>query len=105
MDQNTVKQILEIEQQAADIYAQAQEQSQNILTTAEQKSAALRKEILERTREQSQKLVDAGRDACDATHARIIAEAEAASQHLKTLAVRNFDDAVRFILNQITECE
>ena len=100
MNENRIKQVLEIEKKAQENYETALSEAQRLPSQAEQES----QEMLNKSRAQAQ---EEGRQIVAAAKAegevdKILAGAEEKNRQLEALAMSNFDRAVNYILDRVT---
>ncbi len=100
MSQETIAQILAIEQRAAHLHEDARRQAAQIIAEAE-KAAALREQALAEACQQADQIVAAGRVAAETERTRIIAQAEAEAQRMESLAAQHHARAVQFVLDRV----
>jgi F0F1-type ATP synthase membrane subunit b/b' len=99
VNENRIRQVLEIEKRAQENYEAALSEAQRLPTVAEQEA----QQILNKARADAQE--EARQIAAKATAedevARILAEAEEKNRQLETLAMGNLDRAVDYIVNRV----
>lgn len=103
MNENRIKQVLEIEKQAQEIHEAALHDAQQFPVLADQEAQAL----VEKARSQAQaeaRQILARAQAGEET-SRILAEAEAKNRQTEALAMNNFDRAVNYILDRVINKE
>ena len=99
MNEKRIQDVIEIEKQADEIYNKAVSEAERIPQQAEQEAKA----IVEKARHDAEKdareiLANAeAKKDCD----RILAEAEENIKHSQTLATRNFDRAVTYVISRV----
>jgi vacuolar-type H+-ATPase subunit H len=94
-----IQQVIEIEQQADDLYAQAVREAEQIPAAAQKEA----KEIIERARQSAQeeaKMISANTKAQEESD-RILAQAEDKVRRMKTSASSRTDMAVHYVLDQV----
>ena len=101
MSQETVAQILAIEQNAARKHDEAQQQAADLVAEAEKAADLLYQQELKRAHQQAEEILTAGKEKAEVERARIIAQAGADAQLLDTLAANNLEHAVDFVLSRI----
>lgn len=101
MSQETVAQILAIEQNAARLHDEAEQQAADLVVEAKKAADLLYQQELEHARQQAEAIIAAGKEKAEVEHARIIAQANADAQRLDTLAAKNLEHAVDFVLSRI----
>jgi vacuolar-type H+-ATPase subunit H len=101
LSQETIAQILAIEQRAVQIHDDAQRQAAQVLAEAEKAAAVSREQALAKARQQAEQIVAAGREVAGAERARIVAQAEAEAEQMESVAAQRFDRAAQFVLDQV----
>jgi vacuolar-type H+-ATPase subunit H len=101
VSQETISQILAIEEAAVQIHDDAQRQAEQVTAEAKKASTTVREQTLAHMRQQAEQIAAEGRQAAEVSRARIIAQAEAEAQRLENLAAQHLDRAVSFVLDQI----
>ena len=99
MNENRIKQVLEIEKRAQENYEAALKEAQQLPALAEQEA----QEIVNKTRAQAEeeaRQIVAKAKAEDEV-SRILAEAEEKNRQLEAQAMNNFDRAVNFIIDRV----
>jgi len=101
LSQETIARILVIEQDAAKIHNDAQDQATRLIEEAEKAASVLREQTVAQARREAGQIVATGQEAAEAERSRAIAQAEAEAQRLETLATRHLDQAVDFVLDRV----
>jgi vacuolar-type H+-ATPase subunit H len=101
VSQETITQILAIEEQAVQIHDGAQRQADRVTAEAKKTVTAVREQTLAHMRQQAEQITAEGQHAAEVSRARIIAQAEAEAQHLENVAAQHLDQAVSFVLDHI----
>lgn len=101
MSQETITQILAIEEQAVQIHDDARQQAERVTTEAKKTATTVREQTLDNIRRQAEQITAEGQHTAEVTRGRIIAQAEAEAQHLENVAAQHLDLAVSFVLDQI----
>jgi vacuolar-type H+-ATPase subunit H len=101
MSQETITQILAIEEQAVQIHTDARQQADHMTTEAKKTATTVREQTLDNIRRQAEQITAEGQHTAEVTRSRIIAQAEAEAQHLENVAAQHLDRAVSFVLDQI----
>jgi vacuolar-type H+-ATPase subunit H len=100
VNENRIRQVLEIEKKAQENYEAALSEAQQLPALAEQEA----QEILNKARREAQE--EARRIAAEAKGeeevARILAQAAEKNREQEAMAMSNFDRAVNFILDRVT---
>ena len=101
MSQETITQILAIEEAAVQIHDDAQRQADRVTAEAKKTATTVREQTLDNIRQQAEQITAEGQLTAEVTRSRIIAQAEAEAQHLENVAAQHLDRAVSFVLDQI----
>jgi vacuolar-type H+-ATPase subunit H len=101
VSQETIAQILAIEEQAVQIHDDAQRQAEQVTAEAKNTASTVRDQTLTHMRQQAEQIAAEGQHAAEVSRARIIAHAEAEAQHMENVAAQHLDRAVSFVLDQI----
>ena len=99
MNEQRIQQILEIEKQAQTIHDAAIHDAEQLQKQAEQEAQTFLEKARAEAQEEAQRLTS-DRQASDESE-RILAESEANSRQLETLAAQHFDRAVDFVLDRL----
>ena len=102
MSQDIVQRILTIEQNAATLHDDAQQRAADLVTEAETAAITLHAQQLEAARQRATQIKAEGKERAEVKRARIIAQAGADAQRLDTLAAKNLERAVAFVLAEVT---
>ena len=99
MNENRIKQVLEIEKRAQENYDAALNEAQRLPMLAEQEA----QELVNKARADAQKEAEqiVAKAKAEDEVARILAEAEEKNRQLETQAASNRDRAVNFILDRV----
>ena len=100
MSQETIVQVLSIEQEAVGIHDEAQRQAAQSIKEAESATSALREQILAQAHQEAEQILAKSRESAEAERTRIIRQAEAEARHMEEIAGHHFDRAVEFVLDQ-----
>jgi len=103
--EETVTHILNIERDALDVYENAQFEAGQLVEEAKKAAEMMRKQALAEANQQARQIIAEGRNMAELKRADIIAHAGAEAQNLETVGMRHFDEAVRFILDQVVGLE
>ncbi|MDX9955579.1 MAG: hypothetical protein RBT75_15880 [Anaerolineae bacterium] len=98
----TIARILAIEQEAAEIYDDAQHQAAHRVAEAEKTASVLLEATVTQSEREAENQVNAARAAAEAEYARVLAQAEAEAQAFELRASSNVETAVAFVLEQIS---
>jgi vacuolar-type H+-ATPase subunit H len=101
VSQETIAQILAIEEQAVQIHDDAQRQAEHVTEEAKKTATEVREQTLDNIRQQAEQITAEGQHTAEVTRSRIIAQAEAEAQHMENVAAQHLDRAVSFVLDQI----
>lgn len=101
MSQETIVQVLSIEQEAVGIYGEAQRQAAQLIEEAGDATSALREQILAQAHQEAEQILAKGRESAEAERMRVITQAEAEAQHMEEIAGHHLDRAVEFVLDQV----
>lgn len=99
MNEERVRQILDIESQAQAIYQEAVHKAEELPDQAERGAQALIEKARTDAQAQAQQLVDEAQaqDACDS----ILYQARDEAEHMENLARSHFDRAVGYVLDRL----
>ena len=100
MNENRIKQVLEIEKRAQENYEAALKEAQQLPTLAEQEGQELVNKARADAEEEARQLV--AKAKAEDEVARILTEAEEKNRQLEAQAMNNFDQAVNFIIDRVT---
>ena len=100
MNENRIKQVLEIEKRAQDNYEAALKEAQQLPTLAEQEAQEIVSKARAEAEEEARQIV--AKAKAEDEVARILAEADEKNRQLESQATSNFDRAVNFILDRVT---
>ncbi len=99
MNEKHVQQVLEIEKQAQEIHDVAIREAQQLPILAEQDAQVTLQKALSEAQEEARKLVSEAQAGEEVS--RILTQAEEKNRQVEALAMRNFDQAVTYILDRI----
>ena len=100
MNENRIKQVLEIEKKAQEMYNVAVSDAQQLPALAEQEAQATLEKARSEAQEEARQIV--AKAKAEDEVASILAQAEEKNRQLETLATSNFDRAVNYILDRVT---
>jgi vacuolar-type H+-ATPase subunit H len=100
MNENRIKQVLEIEKKAQELHNQAQTEAQQLPAQAEQQAQEIVNKARAEAQEEARQIVAKARAEDDVS--RILSEVEEKNRQLETTAMSNFDRAVDYILDRVT---
>ena len=100
MNENRIRQVLEIEKRAQENYDAALREAQQLPTQAEQEAQQILNQARTEAQEEARQIAAQAR--ADDEAAGILAQAEQKNRQLEELAMSNFDRAVSYILDRVT---
>jgi vacuolar-type H+-ATPase subunit H len=100
MNENRIKQVLEIEKQAQELHTQAVSEAQQLPAQAEQDAQEVVNRARAEAQEEARQIV--AKAKADDEVARILSHAEEKNRQQETLATSNLDRAVNYILDRVT---
>lgn len=103
MNENRIRQVLEIEQQAQGIHDKAVSDAQQLPVQAEQEGQALIERARAEAQEEARRVI--AKAQSEEVTARILAQAEQKNHEAEALAMSNFDRAVAFVLERVINKE
>lgn len=101
MSQETITEILAIEQEAVQVYRDAQSEAARLIEETRRTSSSLRDETISQARQEAEKIKSEGQKKADTERARIVEQAEAEARDLEMAAAQHFDRAERFVLERV----
>ena len=101
MSQETITRILTVEQSATRMHSDALQHAADLIAEAEKAAITFHQHNITQARQQAEQLLQAGKEEAEIKRARVIAQAGADAQLLDTLATKNLNRAVDFVLTQI----
>lgn len=99
MNENRIRQVLEIEKRAQENYEAALKEAQQLPSIAEQEAQGIISQARAEAEEEGRKIVAQAKAEDEV--ARILAEAEEKTRQLEAQAMTNFDRAVSFIIDRV----
>src|SRR5262247_3707560 len=99
MNENRIKQVLELEKRAQEIHDAALKEAQQLPVTAEQEAQALIEKARAEAQQAAREMVSQVK--ADEESARILAEVEEKNKQFEALATSNFDRAVAYVLERV----
>ena len=99
MNENRIRQVLEIEKRAQENYEAALREAQQLPTLAEQEAQQILNKARAEAQEEARQIVAKAKAEDEA--AGILAEADEKNRQLEELAMSNFDRAVDYILDRV----
>ena len=100
MNENRIKQVLEIEKQAQEVYNAAVSEAQQLPVQAEQEAQAIVEQARAAAQEEARQIIARAKSEDEVD--RILSQADEKNRQLEELAASNFDRAVTYILNRVT---
>jgi vacuolar-type H+-ATPase subunit H len=100
LNEKTIQQVLEIEQQADAIHAQALREAEKIPLQAEQEAQALIEKARAEAEEEARTMI--AKAQAEEERQRILADAEKTIQRTEAVAKTNFNKAVAYVLNRVS---
>ncbi len=100
MNENRIRQVLDIEKRAQENYQAALNEAQRLPAQAEQDSQELLNKSRAEAQEEARQIVAKAKAEGDVD--RILAEAEEKNRQIEARAMSNFDRAVNYILDRVT---
>ncbi len=103
MNENRIRQVLDIEKKAQENYEAALNEAQKLPALAEQEAQEIVNKARTEAQEEARQIV--ARARAEGEVDRILAEAEEKNRQLEGRAMNNFDRAVNYILDRVTARE
>lgn len=103
MPRETIARILDIEEQAAQVTADAQGQADQIVVEAKQSVEALRQRVLQQAQERADRIIAEGEEKATEERDALLSAAKADVADMEALAGGHFEQAVQFVLAQVVE--
>lgn len=100
MNENRIRQVLEIEKRAQENYEAALREAQQLPALAEQEAQEIVNKARAEAQEEARQLVAKAKPEGEVD--QILAQAEEKNKKLEALAMSNFDRAVNYILDRVT---
>ncbi|HMB24228.1 MAG: hypothetical protein ACM33V_09565 [Chloroflexota bacterium] len=100
MNENRIRQVLDIEKKAQENYEAALNEAQKLPALAEQEAQEIVNKARTQAQEEARQIVARAREEGEVD--RILAEAGEKNRQLEALAMSNFDRAVNYILDRVT---
>jgi vacuolar-type H+-ATPase subunit H len=100
LNENRIKQVLEIEKRAQENYDAALNEAQRLPAQAEQEAQEIVNKARLEAQEEARQIVAQAK--AEEEVAKILAEAEEKNRQLENVANSNFDRAVTYILDRVT---
>ena len=99
MNENRIRQVLDIEKKAQENYEAALNEAQKLPALAEQEAQEIVNKARLEAQEEARQIVRRAREEGEVD--RILAEADEKNRQLEALAMSNFDRAVNYILDRV----
>lgn len=99
MNENRIQEVIDIEKQADEFYTKAVNEAAKIPQQAEQEAKAFVEKARREAQEEAHKIL-ANAESKEESE-RILTESDEAIQHSQTLAKRNFDRAVTYVISKV----
>jgi vacuolar-type H+-ATPase subunit H len=99
MNENRIKQVLELEKKAQEIHETAMKEAQQLPVIAEQEAQALIEKVQAEAQQKAREMVS--KVQADEESTRILSEAEEKNRQFEALAMSNFDRAVNYVLERV----
>ena len=99
MNENRIRQVLEMEKKAQELHTQAVNEAQQLPAQAEQDAQGIIEKARAEAQEEARQIV--AKAKAEDEVARILVQAEESNQKLEALAMSNFDRAVNYILDRV----
>ncbi len=100
MNENRIRQVLDIEKRAQENYEAALNEAQRLPTQAEQEAQEIVNKARAEAQEEARQIV--AKAKAEGEVDRIVAEAEAQNRQIEARALNHFDRAVNYILDRVT---
>jgi vacuolar-type H+-ATPase subunit H len=99
LNEKRIQEVIEIEKQADEVYVKAVKEAEHIPQLAEKEAKALVEKSRAEAENEAQQLLanSQPKEECD----RILADVEQQIQHSETMAKRNFDRAVTYVISRV----
>ncbi len=99
MNENRIRQVLDIEKRAQENYEAALNEAQRLPTQAEQEAQEIVNKARTEAQEEARQIVAKAKTEGEVD--RILAEAEEQNRQIEARALNNFDRAVNYILDRV----
>ncbi|MBN1259517.1 MAG: hypothetical protein JXB35_02450 [Anaerolineae bacterium] len=101
MNQETIAEIFQIEQDAVTVHDRAQRQAEQMIAEAEQAASVLREQAITAVNREVESILTAGRQAAEEERQRIMQAAEIEVAREAERAALHSEDAIHFVLRRI----
>jgi V/A-type H+-transporting ATPase subunit G/H len=102
LNEERVRQIVDLEQRAQAIYEKAVREAEQLPAQAEKEVRVLIEKAQSEAQTQARQLVADAEAQAQAESARVLEQAKQNAERMKALAMGHFDRAVGFVLNRVT---
>jgi vacuolar-type H+-ATPase subunit H len=99
VNEKQIQQVIEIEKRAQEIHEAAVKEAQQLPVVAEQEAQALVEKARAEAEQEAREMLSKVR--ADEEAARILSEAEEKNRQIETVATKNLDRAVEFVLERV----
>ena len=99
MNENRIRQVLEIEKQAQQVLDSAKHEAEQLPILADQDAQELIEKARADAQEKARQMINIAQSEVET--ARIISDAEEKDREMEKLALKNFDRAVAFVLDRV----
>jgi len=103
MPRETIARILDIEEQATQVTADAQQQAEQMMTKARKLAEDERERVLTEAHEQADRIIARGQETATQEREALLSNAKQEVARMERLAEDRFDPAIQFVLNQVVE--
>ncbi len=103
MNENRIRQVLDIEKRAKENFEAAQSEAQQLPAQAEQEAQEIINKARTEAQEQARQMIARAREEGEVD--RILAQAEEQNRQVEARAMSNFDRAVNYILDRVVGTE
>ena len=101
MAQGTVARLLDIENAAAKLRSDAEQQATDLSAEAEKTALSLHTRRIEQAHKEAEHIIAMGKQKAEVEYAQTVAQAGADAQRLDTIAAKNIEYAVDFVLTSV----
>ena len=99
MNENRIQQVIEIEKQAQQVLDSAKHDAEQLPILADQEAQVLLEKARADAQEKARQMINNAQSVAETV--RIISDAEEKAREMEKLALKNFDRAVAFVLDQL----
>ncbi|MGC9393724.1 MAG: hypothetical protein ACP5J4_02580 [Anaerolineae bacterium] len=101
MAQETIARLLAIENAAAKLHSDAQQQAADLITEAEKTASSLHTRRIEQAHKEAERIITMGKQKAEVEYAQTVAQAGTDAQRLDTIAAKNMEHAIDFVLTSV----